>query len=263
MIYGVVCQTLAALRKEPFEYSEMVSQVLFGETFVIIEEFNDWLRVSLTLDSYEGWIDKKVCITIDQEQMDLLSLHDATSVATRLFTAKPKNSEYPIRLCPGSNIYNFNGENGTFKLIGEEYKTFNLPFNDSGEDKAENLILLAKEFANAPYLWGGRSPYGIDCSGLVQVVFKMIGISVPRDASQQIFLGTTIEFINLAQSGDLAFFDDEEGNIKHVGIILPNNLIIHSSGFVRIDMIDHQGIYSHSAKGYSHKLRMIKRVIPN
>jgi cell wall-associated NlpC family hydrolase len=263
MSYGVVCQTLAAFRKEPFEHSEMVSQVLFGETFAIIEEFNDWLRVSLTLDSYEGWIDKKVCIIIDQEQMDLLSLHNASSVATRLFTAKPNNSELPIRLCPGSTLYNFNAENGTFKLIGKEYKTFNLPFDGTSEDKIENLILYAKEFINAPYLWGGRSPYGIDCSGLVQVVFKMIGISVPRDASQQIFLGTTIEFINLAQPGDLAFFDDEEGNITHVGIILPNNLIIHSSGFVHVDIIDHQGIYSNNSKVYSHKLRMIKRVIPS
>lgn len=261
MNYGIVNQSIVAVRREPFERSEMTSQVLFGETFTIIEDYNDWLRVQLTFDSYEGWIDTKSCVRIDQETLNLLTLSDVSTVATRLFTAKPIHSDYPIRLCPGSNIYNYNFDNGNFKLVKEEYKSFNLPFEKAEDDIFENLIANAKDFVNAPYLWGGRSPYGIDCSGLVQIVFKMNGISLPRDASQQIQVGETIEFVNLTKAGDLAFFDDEEGNITHVGIILGNNKIVHSSGFVRIDFFDHQGIYSTKSKKYTHKLRMFKRVI--
>lgn len=261
MKYGIVNQSIVALRKEPFERSEMTSQVLFGETFSIIENYHSWLRVQLTFDLYEGWIDAKSCIEIDQEQLNLLSLTDVSSVTTRLFTAKPAHSDFPIRLCPGSNIYHYNADNGIFKLVEDEYKTFNLPFENRSESVTDNIIANASQFVNSPYLWGGRSPYGIDCSGLVQVVFKMNGIVMPRDASQQILVGNTIEFVNLSQPGDLAFFDDEEGNITHVGIIMGNGKIIHSSGFVRIDHIDHQGIFSNRTKTYTHKLRMFKRVV--
>jgi cell wall-associated NlpC family hydrolase len=120
---------------------------------------------------------------------------------------------------------------------------------------------MAESFVNSPYLWGGRSPYGIDCSGLIQVIFKMIGEKLPRDASQQVTRGETVNFMNLTQVGDLAFFDDEEGNIVHVGMILPENRIVHSSGFVKIDRIDQQGIYNIETKRYSHKLRVIKRIL--
>ena len=116
-------------------------------------------------------------------------------------------------------------------------------------------------YLDAPYLWGGRSPFGIDCSGLVQMTYKLSGIKLPRDAGQQASCGTTINLLSEAQAGDLAFFDNEEGIITHVGIILPNNQIIHASGRVRVDSLDHEGIYNVKKKQYSHKLRLIKRII--
>lgn len=261
MAYGVVNQSLASLRKEPFERSEMVSQLLFGETFSVIEEHKEWLRIQNSFDSYEGWLDRKVCILIDQEEYDLLSLSGITSIATRLFCAMAKSNGHGIRLCPGSNLYNYDSQNGTFKLINEEYKTFNVPFDDFNDSKPKMLVELANTFVNSPYLWGGRSPYGIDCSGLTQVLYKMVNIAIPRDASQQALVGTTVDFMNMAQPGDLAFFDDEEGNIIHVGMVMPENKIIHSSGYVKVDLIDHQGIFSVNTNGYSHKLRVVKRIL--
>ena len=114
---------------------------------------------------------------------------------------------------------------------------------------------------NSPYLWGGRAFYGIDCSGLTQVVYKIFGIRITRNSYQQIKMGHTVEFIREAQPGDLAFFDDKEGNIKHVGILLDQKRIIHASGLVRIDKIDHQGIYHEGKNKYTHKLRLIKSYI--
>ena len=116
-------------------------------------------------------------------------------------------------------------------------------------------------YINSPYLWGGRSPFGIDCSGFVQLVYRMNGIQLPRDASDQAKIGQTLSFIEEAEEGDLAFFDNNEGDIIHVGIMLEDNRIIHASGKVRIDKIDHQGIYNVDTKQYSHRLRIIKAII--
>jgi len=116
-------------------------------------------------------------------------------------------------------------------------------------------------YLNAPYLWGGRSPFGIDCSGFTQVIYKLNGFKLPRDASQQATIGETLSFIEESESGDLAFFDNEEGNIIHVGIMLENNNIIHASGKVRIDKIDHQGIFNSETNTYSHRLRLIKKIL--
>ena len=123
------------------------------------------------------------------------------------------------------------------------------------------LIENAYMFMNAPYLWGGKTPFGIDCSGLSQMVYKLNGIHLPRDAYQQAEKGITLSFVEEAEPGDLAFFDDAEGNITHVGILLENNLIIHASGKVRVDPIDHQGIFNKELNNYSHKLRLIKKII--
>ena len=115
-------------------------------------------------------------------------------------------------------------------------------------------------YLNAPYLWGGRSPFGIDCSGFTQLVFKFAGIKLQRDAYQQGGQGSIINFIEEVQPGDLAFFSNDEGAIIHVGIMLKDNRIIHSSGKVRIDKIDHFGIYNAETKKHSHLLKLIKRM---
>ncbi|MDD4848070.1 MAG: C40 family peptidase, partial [Bacteroidales bacterium] len=125
----------------------------------------------------------------------------------------------------------------------------------------ENVIATAKVFLNAPYLWGGKSPFGLDCSGLTQTVFNMNGITLPRDAYLQALEGETVNLIEEALPGDLLFFDNQEGRIIHVGILAHDNTIIHSSGHVRIDPVDHYGIYNKEAQSYSHKLRIIKRII--
>src|SRR5690606_26313776 len=107
----------------------------------------------------------------------------------------------------------------------------------------------------------GRTNFGIDCSGFSQIAFKMQGVKINRDASQQAEQGTAVDLLTEAKAGDSSSEHNEEGRITQVGIMLNNNQIIHASGRVKIDMIDDQGIFSSDLKKYSHKLRFIRRYV--
>jgi cell wall-associated NlpC family hydrolase len=145
-------------------------------------------------------------------------------------------------------------------MNGERFKFIGIS-STSGENTSEQVPEFALHFLDAPYLWGGRSIFGIDCSGLTNVVFKMAGIHLRRDAWQQSEQGILVSFIDEARPGDLAFFNNEEGKIVHTGIILDQKKIIHASGRVRIDTLDHYGIFNEEQKRYTHQLRLIKRMI--
>lgn len=160
----------------------------------------------------------------------------------------------------GSTLYAFDGMN--FKIGKEKFVYAGQAVHEDVDTlHGEHIRRFALKFLHAPYQWGGRSPFGIDCSGFTQVVFKLYGTTLPRDAYQQAELGKTLNFIHEAREGDLAFFDDEDGKITHVGIVIPDGKIIHASGKVRIDTLDHHGIYNHEEKKYTHTLRILKRVI--
>ena len=165
-----------------------------------------------------------------------------------------------ITLMPGSEIYGITGKMNDFSFMGKNYKLDHPIVIKSGTNR-DNIIETAKTYMNSPYLWGGKSPFGIDCAGYVQMVYKINGISLPRDVGQQPEKGISLSFVEEAQPGDLAFFDDDRGQIKHVGLLLEKNQIIHASDTVRIDKFDHQGIYREEFGQYTHKLRVVKRIL--
>jgi len=255
--YGISEIAVIAVRIEPSEKSEMVTQILFGETFKIISESENWYQVELLFDNYQGWIDKKTTTTIDFAFLNSIQKSYNETVKTPISTITRIDTKESIRVSIGSSMPGFNKEDGSFQINSIMYKLDDLKAN-----KSLTIAEYALNLLNTPYLWGGKNPFGIDCSGFVQVVFKAAGIILPRDASQQVTIGKTIEFFDEIKPGDLAFFDNEDGKIIHVGILITTNEIIHASGKVRIDSIDHQGIFNKELKDYTHKLRIIKRTHP-
>ena len=258
--YGICLQALIPVRIHPSERYEMVTQIIFGELYTIHEITGNWATVTLLFDGYNGWIDKKSIYEISEdifhkiEKNNIVSSHKIISPISNL------SDNRIIPLVAGSSLP-FIDKMGEFKINDQKfyYKHKTRTISSTGE----NIAQLARQFENAPYLWGGRTILGIDCSGFTQIVYKITGIALNRDASRQIDQGKSVNFIEEAHPGDLAFFDNEDGQIIHVGILLNNHEIIHASGWVRIDPIDHQGIYNTETNKYSHKLRVIKRIVKN
>ncbi len=253
MQYGISNLSIIPMRGEPADKSEMVNQVLFGEHFKVLESRKKWSRIRLAHDSYEGWICNKQWIEVSKEDYTQLD-KDISTITTDILDIITKEQHQPIAI--GSILPSY--KSGHALINNEMYKFDGL--TTPGFVNKEKLIENALIYLNAPYLWGGRSPLGIDCSGLTQMVYRLQGIDLPRDAYQQAKVGTTLSFIEESEPGDLAFFDNDEGIVIHVGIILKDNHIIHASGKVRIDRIDQQGIFNTEIGNHTHKLRLIKSI---
>lgn len=249
MQYGICNLSIVPLRFEASDKSELVSQVLYGEWFKVIEKRKNWSKIRLAFDKYEGWIDNKQYLEIEAEAYKQLNT-ETPKLSTDLveFIQDENEQLYPIQL--GATL------NGLSLL---KHK-FDGNLTEGITNKA-NIIQTAFLYLNSPYLWGGKTPFGIDCSGFTQMVYKLNGYKLLRDASQQATQGDPLSFIEESEPGDLAFFDNADGDIIHVGIIMKDNYIIHAHGKVRIDRLDHSGIYNVDRKIHTHKLRVIKKVV--
>jgi len=262
--YAICRVAVAPLRTAPSDKAEISSQLLFGDHAEILEETAPWWRVRNAFDGYEGWLDLKQMTRISQEQY--VAHHDCRHLAP----ASPVNTLSDAKgslyyLSPGSSLPFYH--DGHCSAGEEQFEVLFEPEHlerenlQDAEERTTALVRNALFFLNVPYLWGGRNCYGMDCSGFTQVVFKLSGISLKRDAWQQAEQGVTVDFLQEARPGDMAFFDNEAGRITHVGIMLSASALIHASGKVRIDRIDNQGIYNEELGRYTHQLRIIKRFL--
>lgn len=245
-----------AVRFEPSENAALETQILFGEVFYVTEQIPGWCKVRLEHDNYEGWIDEKLFIPATGKQIELW-LNQPGIIVPVPYIKLIREPEKSVQIISGGSRIVMNGDDRNSFVIGKQEFYLQGVINE----RKPNLEEVAKGFLNTPYLWGGRTFFGIDCSGLTQVVFKIMEKKLSRNASQQIDCGHMVSFVEEARAGDLAFFDNPEGDITHVGICLGQGRIIHASGEVRMDHLDHQGIYNRSLQKYTHHLRVIKRVI--
>ena len=236
--YGICNLSVIPCREEASDKSQMVTQLLFGESFEILAKRKQWRQIRNGLDGYESWVDEKQFIEIDANAYEALNKTMPVCASDLIQIVKHEKSGSMIPVLAGSSLPNYHQGHIAF---GTETYDFDGEINHPDEDEArKQLVDFAMVFRNAPYLWGGRSPFGIDCSGLIQVLYKMVGISMQHDAYQQAEQGHTLSFVEEADIGDLAFFDNDEGHIIHVGMMIGPNVIIHAAGKVRIDKLDHQ-----------------------
>ena len=248
-----ICENVfVPLRSAPTHKSEMISQVLFGEKYSVTDKSGSWLKIITSFDNYKGWIDiEHLQHTVDEG----ISSGHVLNRSLLCF----KNDKTKIILEAGCEIFDPDFEDKVF-AIGKNIYTATAEFNNNYISTNDSLPDIAMKFINSPYIWGGRIPSGIDCSGLTQLAYKIFSIPISRDAADQSEEGKVVDFIDEAIPGDLAFFDDGRGRISHVGMIVAKGLIIHASGMVRIDSVDHQGIFRKEINGYSHNLRTIRRI---
>jgi cell wall-associated NlpC family hydrolase len=249
-----ICENVfVPLRLGPSHKSEMLSQILFGEKYIIKDQSGKWIKIESLFDNFTGWVDTDHL----QQSVDKNGIKGNVLNKSLLCFKKDKSK---LVLEPGCEIYSPDFKNKTFS-VGEDLFSTIQEFDKSYITTKESLTDTAIRFINSPYIWGGRIPSGIDCSGLTQLVYKIHGITIPRNSWQQAETGVSVSFINEARPGDLVFFENDKKQISHVGMMIADGLIIHASGRVRIDTIDHQGIFKQETGKYSHHLRTIKRII--
>lgn len=246
--------SIAPLRSEPSDAAEMVSQLLFGEPVSVIENSEQWWKVRSLIDNYEGWTDFKLLTEVREK--DLKRWMDGLTVEPSF--SRTINGEFGKQRISRGSFVPFSDEK-SFSIGKHEFSFEDESNFEINSDRTQAVIDLATDYLNTPYLWGGKSTMGIDCSGLVQTVFRCVELNLPRDAYQQEEHGTSVDFDD-RQAGDLVFFINSKQKVHHVGILINENEIIHAHGFVRIDDLTAQGIKRRTDDVLSHKFHSIKRL---
>ena len=250
--YGIILLGAVAGRAEASDKAEMVTQLVFGEPYTILEEAEKWIKVRSQVDEYSCWIDRKQHNELSENELENLNLNTAKRCGSVFADMLRHSDGARIPVSFGAILPNY--QEGKCRIKGVQYSfEGRIARKDS-----TSLERHARRILHIPYLWGGKSASGMDCSGFIQLLYACSDIALPRDAAQQAKLGEEVS-VEEAKYGDLAFFSNENGKITHVGALLRPDLIVHASGSVRMDSFDQTGIKDSNGE-YTHKLAVVKRM---
>ncbi len=257
MRYGICMLAAVAVREAPSVKSQMANQLLFGELVTVTDTKDDWFLIEMLDDGSVGWVRDNQVHELSEVEFNKLQASKRYYLQTLSAQVRNKGSMIPV--FRGAQFHGWS--EGVFTVAGQEFYYKKAVHAVPSGVGIRDVLAVAANYLNVPCMRGGRTPMGIDASGLVQMVFKMNGILLPRQAAQQVEVGEQVMFVEASEPGDLAFFENNEGTISHVGIILNGSRILHAWGSVRIDAIDHQGIFNKELGKYTHPLRLVKRVL--
>ncbi len=250
MQYGLGHLSVVPIREIAATNAPLVSQLLYGSVFKVKERRKYFSRIQLKFDGFEGWISNDQYQEITESDYNTITSIETPSYNQEFLNFVTTKQGGLIPIVMGSRLDSCSYLNHTLESDATPPKEW---------DK-NTLVDTALLYLNSPFLEGGCTPFGIDSAGFTQMVYKVNGKALLRTIQEQATQGEALSFIEESEPGDLAFFDDTDGIINHVGIILKDNYIIHASGSVRIDRIDHTGIFNTETRKYTHSLRVIKKI---
>lgn len=247
--FGYCKLTVVPVRAAASDASEIITQLLFGDLVEIIEKGQPWIKIRFPQENYEGWMDFKQLSYLNSAEYERLKNNNPLYLKDAMSQINGPEGLQTIFL--GSALHQLKGNQ--MQVGNNTYQFVNLP-----NQIERSLVETALIYLNTPYLWGGKSLFGIDCSGLVQNCFKAQGKVIPRDASQQVYFGHEIAYTD-RQIGDVPFFINAKGIVHHVGILTEKNKIIHAAGQVRVDPFTDQGIFREDLNKFTHHYHSIRR----
>ena len=247
----------AAVRARPRLDAALTSQLLFGEPVLLLQNLGEYQRVRCPEDGFEGFVRTDQLLAVPEDVFVAQLSRPAFNLDLFSMLRGPQQG-VPITF--GARLADFDGlrlQHGGqyFEYSGQAALT------DDITASADTLLRLAYKWLYVPGMHGGRTPMGVDPVAFVQLVYRILNLRLPRRADAMVERGELVDFVVQAQVGDVAFFDNAKRKIEHVGLLLPDSKILHVGDRVRVDALDHYGIFNYDLGRYTHRLRVVKRVL--